>query len=104
MHVDDAARAVVAAVHRADALGAYNVAGGPPVTAAEVVAAVRSVDPRTDADLDEPDPAAAAGWPGALDTTAARRDLGHRPEVDIVDGIRAYREHLAATGQLGPAR
>lgn len=94
VHVDDAARAVVAAVHRVGAAGVYNIAGGPPLTAADVVTAVRSIDPRADAELDPPDPAAAAGWPGALDIGAARRDLGYRPEVDIVDGIRTYREHL----------
>ncbi|TCK27554.1 NAD-dependent epimerase/dehydratase family protein [Pseudonocardia endophytica] len=91
VHVDDAARSVVAAVRCADAVGAYNVAGGPPVTAAEVVAAVQAVDPRATADLDPADPVAAAGWPGALDTTAARRDLGYEPVVDLVGGVRTYR-------------
>ena len=96
VYVDDAARAVVAAVRRVDSVGVYNIAGGPPLTAADVVTAVRSVDPRADAELDPPDPAAAAGWPGALDTGAARRDLGYQPEVGIADGIRAYRAHLDA--------
>ncbi len=98
VHVDDAARAVVAAVGRENAVGVYNIAGGPPLTAAEVVETVRSIDARAGADLDAPDPDAAAGWPAALDIAAARRDLGFRPEVDIVDGIRAYREHLESAG------
>ncbi len=98
VYVDDAALAVVAAVQHVDAVGVYNVTGGPPLTAADVVAAVRSVDPRADAELDPPDPAAAERWPAALDIGAARRDLGYRPGVDIVDGIRAYREHLGPGG------
>lgn len=94
VHVDDAARAVVAAVRHADAVGDYNVTGGPPLTAAEIVEAARSVDPRVDAELDPPDPAGASGWPRELDLTAARRDLGYEPRVGVADGIRTYREHL----------
>lgn len=93
--VDDAADAVVAAVHAGDAVGAYNVAGDRVRTAAELIAAVAEVEPRVRAELDPPDPDAAARWPGTLDLSAAARDLGWAPRVDFGTAVAAYRDHLA---------
>ncbi|GAA4913431.1 NAD-dependent epimerase/dehydratase family protein [Actinomycetospora succinea] len=93
--VDDAADAVVAAVHAPDAVGAYNVAGDRPRTVAELVDAVAAVEPRVRAELDPPDPAAASRWPGTLDLSAAARDLGWAPRVDFGAAVAAYRDWLA---------
>lgn len=94
--VDDAADAVLAALHAPDAVGAYNVAGDGARTAAELVAAVTEVEPRVRAELDPPDPAAAAHWPGVLDLAAAERDLGWVPRTDFGTAVAAYRDRLAA--------
>ena len=96
--VDDAADAVLAAVHAPDAVGAYNVAGDRVRTAAEIVAAVTDVEPRVRAELDPPDPIAAARWPGALDLSAAARDLGWGPQVEFAAAVVAYRDWLDASG------
>ncbi|MHC1562383.1 NAD-dependent epimerase/dehydratase family protein [Actinomycetospora sp. C-140] len=94
--VDDAADAVVAAVHAPDAVGAYNVAGDRARIAAELVAAVAEVEPRVRVELDPPDPSASARWPGVLDVSAAERELGWVPRADFGAAVAAYRDWLAA--------
>lgn len=93
--VGDAADAVVAALN-STAGGAFNVAGDRARTAAELVAAVTDVEPRVRAELDPPDPDAAARWPGTLDLSAAERDLGWTPRVEFGAAVGAYRAWLAA--------
>ncbi|MDL5156022.1 NAD-dependent epimerase/dehydratase family protein [Actinomycetospora termitidis] len=95
VYVDDAADAVVAAVGRPDAVGAYNVTGDGARTVEEIVAAVRAVEPGVRAEPDPPDPATAE-WRGPLDPTAATRDLGWTARWVFDDAVRAYRDRLAA--------
>ncbi|MEJ2867701.1 NAD(P)-dependent oxidoreductase [Actinomycetospora sp. OC33-EN08] len=95
VYVDDAADAVVAAIGHPESVGAYNITGGGRSTAAEIVDAVRAVEPRVDAELAPADPAAAAGWPGPLDPTATARDLGWTAGWTFSEAVRAYRDRLA---------
>lgn len=92
--VDDAADAVLAALEHPEAVGAYNVTGQGVLTVGEVVDAVRTADPRVDAETGPPDPAAADRWPGPLDPAAARRDLGYTARSDFGEAVAAYRVWL----------
>lgn len=96
VYVDDAAAAVVAALRAPAVADAYNVTGGTVLTVAEVVAAVRRVEPRVRVVQEPADPEAARGWPARLDVTAAARDLGYRPAYSFPDAVARYRDLLAA--------
>lgn len=96
VYVDDAADAVVAALERPAAVGAYHVTGPGPLTVSELVTTVGDVEPRVQAEFDPEDPAAAARWPGELAPTAATRDLGYTARWAFPDAVRAYRDRLTA--------
>jgi nucleoside-diphosphate-sugar epimerase len=90
IHVDDVARAVVAALGApAPRTGVYVVTGGERVPLGRVVALVRDRIPGADirlgagegSDLDRQ---------GAIDTTAADRELGYRPRWGLARGIDDY--------------
>jgi nucleoside-diphosphate-sugar epimerase len=72
---------------------AYNVGPGRQYTLAEVADAVRQVMGPLEVDFDDTcDPPEYRC--GTLDITAAARDLGYRPKVDLPTGITAYAEYL----------
>jgi nucleoside-diphosphate-sugar epimerase len=94
VHHDDVASAIVAAVTRAEASGAYNIAGDGELTIADIVRAFGAVAvpvPRpvvaaaADALARLPKVPAQVEWlqsirtPVVMDTTKAKRELGWRP-------------------------
>lgn len=97
VYVDDAADAVVAAIDHPEAVGAFNIPGPGRLTVAELVAAVRTVEPRVRAEIEPPDPVAAARWPGWLDPTAAGRELDWSAGWAFPSAVRAYRDWLATS-------
>lgn len=104
VHVDDLARAMVRAGTRRRAAGrAINVAGAENVTVRSLVEMVHGPSRR-------PRPRRGAGWWGAgweeeetparFDTERARRLLGFRPRVRLVDGIRKLMEEMEDGGHF----
>ena len=87
---------------------AYNL-GGPSLSAAEIIARVARDFPDLEVrfELDRGRDRIVAGWPGAVDDTAARRDFGFAPEHDqetlfsryLIPGIR--RRYQADQGASG---
>jgi UDP-glucuronate 4-epimerase len=95
LHVEDAARAVLAALAAGTVPQlAYNITGGTYVSEAELA---RMVAVHLPALQVAPGPAAwNEGHLGPLDIAAAGRDLGYHPQVALADGIA---ELVAATAQ-----
>lgn len=94
VHVSDVVEAIRLAL---DARGlprrAYNVGPGRQHTLGEVAEAVRRVVGRLDVTFDDAcDPR--EYWCGTLDITAAGRDLGYRPKLDLDAGVASYAEAL----------
>ena len=81
----------------------YNIASGEIYTVAEVVDAVRRVEPRARIEISpgqwEDDPFQAGNLRGPLDITRARDDLGFRPAYDLEAGLREY---IAWWRRVGP--
>lgn len=85
LHVDDAARAVLAVLERGAAGGVYNLDASEPVAVRDLAALVRdAVDPGLRLDFDATRPSGPARR--VLDTTRLRA-LGWRPQVDLPTGI-----------------
>lgn len=84
--VTDIAEVVAAAVTR-EATGTYNVASGRAVTMVELArATVEAVGSGQWTRVDRPDPQ--DGWTARYAIGKAERELGWRPHVDLVDGLR----------------
>nr|WP_211110484.1 NAD(P)-dependent oxidoreductase [Acuticoccus mangrovi] len=103
IHVDDAARALILAA-KAETTGAriYTVTGGSRHTMAEIVEMVRAAVPAFEAEIG---PGIGAGDTilERFDISAAARDLGYRPSVDLKEGIAAYAAWLSARREGAPA-
>jgi UDP-glucuronate 4-epimerase len=95
IHVDDAARALVAALD-APRLPrrSYNITGDSRLTLEEVARVVRRVMPAADIEL-APGPDPLDEQQERFDISAAVSDLGYRPHYDLEAGIRAYAAWLA---------
>jgi nucleoside-diphosphate-sugar epimerase len=94
LHVDDAARATIAAFdHPHPARSAYNVTGGSYLSIPQIADVVRSVFPTADISIDEGDDPF-GDRQGRFDISAIRDDLGFSPGVALVDGIRDYADWL----------
>ena len=95
IYLDDAVEALIAALDAVSISGcALNVTGGVRTTLDEVAATVRDVLPRADIQLASgPDPD--DYWQELFDISAARRDLGWRPRVELREGIGRYVTWLA---------
>lgn len=90
IHVDDVARAVVAALNAPDPIGrVYDITGGERVALGHVVALVR--DRISDADI-ELGPGDLTAWDrqGPIAITAADRELNYRPRWGLARGIDDY--------------
>ena len=97
VYVDDAADAVAAALDAPAerlTLAAYNIDGGVWPSLDEVAQAAAEVVPGLEATL-APGRIPLACRIGPLDLSAARRDLGYRPQVSLHDGIGRYHAWLA---------
>jgi nucleoside-diphosphate-sugar epimerase len=81
----------------------YNIASGVTYTVAEVVDAVRRIEPRARIEITpgrwDDDPFQAGNLRGPLDITRAREDLGFRPAYDLEAGLRDY---IAWWRRVGP--
>ena len=89
VHVEDVARANMAALSDAGAFGCYNIASGDPHSIAEMAGALTaSVDPsrapEITGDFRLGDVRHVTGSP-----ERANRELGWRPEIDFIDGMRS---------------
>jgi UDP-glucuronate 4-epimerase len=95
VHVDDAVRAVLAALVRPALPGtAYTISGGSYVSLDEIGGLVRRVLGHADIEVaDGPDPG--DDYQHSFDISAASRDLGYVPRVTLEDGIRRYADWLA---------
>jgi dTDP-L-rhamnose 4-epimerase len=90
VHVEDVARANVAALRDACAYGCYNIASGDPQTISEMAGALTaSFDPRRCPEVTGNfrlgDVRHVTGSP-----ERANRELGWRPEIDFSDGMRSF--------------
>ena len=98
IHVDDVARAIVAALDApAPASGIYAVTGGERVALGQVVALVRDRVPDADIELG-PGERSTLERQGPVAIPAADRELGYRPRWGLARGIDdycAWRESLA---------
>ena len=74
---------------------AYNVGPGRQHTLAEVADAVRGVMGPLEVEFDD-DHDPREYQCGTLDVTAAARDLGWRPKIDLASGIAAYARFLSS--------
>jgi nucleoside-diphosphate-sugar epimerase len=94
--VTDACDATVRAAAAAEPAAIYNVGGGAEASLARVVEIVERL---AGTRLDVRRVAHQRGdvWRTAADTTAARRDLGWRPVVDLEDGLRRELEWVQKT-------
>lgn len=99
IHVDDAARALVAALDRPRLpRHAYTVTGGTYHTLAEIGDVVRRIFPGADITFGEgPDPV--DDVQSQFDISAAARDLDFRPSVGLEEGMRSYAEYLKSRGK-----
>lgn len=87
LHVDDAARALVAILLRGSGGEAYNVDASEPVTIRRLATLVRdAVDPSLHLVFDPDRP---EGAPHRVLDTFKLRALGFAPQVDLVTGVRA---------------
>jgi UDP-glucuronate 4-epimerase len=96
IYVSDAASALVAALD-AQKLPRriYNVTGGSFKTLGEIAEVVSGILPHTNISLgDSPDPVDDLQY--EFDTSAARNDLGIRPQYDLERGIRDYSAWLSS--------
>ncbi|MDQ6434294.1 NAD(P)-dependent oxidoreductase [Mesorhizobium sp. LHD-90] len=96
VHVDDVATALVLALD-AEKLPrrSYTITGGSYVTLAEVARTVKAALPQADITMGAgPDPI--DDVQARFDISAAERDLGYRPRISLLDGIRSYAQWLAA--------
>jgi nucleoside-diphosphate-sugar epimerase len=90
IHVDDVARAVVAALDTPPpARRVFVVTGGERVPLGRVVALVRDRIPEADIQLG-PGTLSALDRQGSVDITAADRELGYRPRHGLARGIDDY--------------
>lgn len=94
VHIDDAARAVLAALHHPrPPQSSYSITGDSYLSLDLLANMVRQVFDDADIVLAEgPDPQDVVQHP--FDITAARRDLDYDPNVTLGDGIRRYADWL----------
>lgn len=96
VHVDDAARSLLAALDRPELPRQnYTITGGTYVTLGEVAEIVRRVVPLADIRM-EPGPDPTDDVQEMFDISAAGRDLDYQPSVSLEDGIRSYSAWLAS--------
>jgi nucleoside-diphosphate-sugar epimerase len=90
VHVEDVARAVLAALDAPNPTGRiYDITGGERVTLGHVVALVRDRVPDADIELG-PGSLAELDRQGPVAITAADRELGYRPRWGLARGIDDY--------------
>jgi nucleoside-diphosphate-sugar epimerase len=96
MHIEDATDAVLRAL---DAKGlkrrTFTVTGGSYATLGEIAATVKKVLPSADIEL-APGADPLDDVQGRFDTSAAERELGFKPKIELQAGIRSYADWLAA--------
>jgi nucleoside-diphosphate-sugar epimerase len=96
MHIDDATAAVLSAL---DAKGfkrrTFTVTGGSYATLGEIAAMVKKLLPSADIEL-APGADPLDDVQGRFDTSAAERELGFRPRIDLATGIKTYADWLKA--------
>lgn len=94
LHVADAAQAVLLALNEtAPRQGVYNVNGGEYLTFAAVADEVRSVLPQACISIG-PGGDPLYEWQERFDISAARRDLGFKPQVSLREGIEAFADAI----------
>lgn len=100
IHVDDAARALVAALRlERTEQDVYNITGGTYVTLAEIAEIVRSVLPEARISLAAgPDPV--DDVQSEFDIGAAKADLCYEPKMTLENGIRLYAAWIKETAEL----
>ena len=90
IHVDDVARAVVAALDAPEPVSrVYDITGGERVALGHVVALVRDQIPDADIELG-PGTLSGCDRQGQIEITAADRELGYRPRWGLARGIDDY--------------
>lgn len=95
IHVDDAARALIAALDVPSLpRRSYNITGDSRLTLEEVAQIVRRVAPAADIEL-APGRDPLDEQQERFDISAAITDLGYRPQYDLEAGIRAYAAWLS---------
>jgi nucleoside-diphosphate-sugar epimerase len=96
IHIDDTARALLLAL---DAKGlkrrSFTVTGGSYATLGEIAATVKSVLPSADIEL-APGADPLDDVQARFDISAAEKELGYRPQIELAAGIRSYAGWLAA--------
>jgi nucleoside-diphosphate-sugar epimerase len=96
MHIDDATAAVLSAL---DAKGfkrrTFTVTGGSYATLGEIAAMVKKILPAADIEL-APGADPLDDVQGRFDISAAERELGFKPKIELAAGIRSYADWLAA--------
>jgi UDP-glucuronate 4-epimerase len=95
IYVDDAARALVAALDARELpRRTYTITGDSHLTFEEIAAVVRKVLPQADIHLENgPDPV--DEHQGRFDVSAAERDLKFRAEASFEEGVRRYASWLS---------
>jgi len=94
IHVDDAADALVGALHRKNLpRRIYNITGGTYLTFDEIADTVKRVLPDAKVELG-PSPDPDDGVQPRFDISAAERDFGFRPRLTFEDGVRQYTQWL----------
>lgn len=96
VYIDD----VVAALMAALAVGQrsqriYNISGGTSLTLSEVAKIASGVLPGLSVDFGD-DPLSREYCLRQIDISAAERDLGYIPRIDLAEGIAAYAERVRA--------
>jgi UDP-glucuronate 4-epimerase len=96
IHVDDAARALIAALWRRNLpRRTYSVTGGTNLTLDEIAAIVRGIYPGAEITL-APGPDPDDGVQSRFDLSAVERDIGFRPSLTFEHGVRSYARWLEA--------
>ncbi|MDH6261793.1 NAD(P)-dependent oxidoreductase [Bradyrhizobium sp. BR13661] len=94
IHVDDAARALVAALDRPSLpRSVYTITGGTHLTLGQIADVVRKLLPHADIELG-PGADPVDEVQGRFDISAAARDLGFQPRFTFEQGVAQYAEWL----------
>lgn len=94
VYVDDAARALVAALDQPTLpRSTYNVTGGTHLTFAQIAEVVRIVMPQAVIRL-QPGPDPVDDFQGSFSSAAALVDFGYRPTFSFEQGVSAYAQWL----------
>jgi nucleoside-diphosphate-sugar epimerase len=94
VYIDDAASALVAAFDRSGlSQQVYTITGGEYVTLGELGDIVLRLFPKAEIQLG-PGPAPEDDLQEAFDISAAERDIGYRPSIQLQEGVRRYADWL----------